>query len=511
MTSIRSRFIFTIGSNVFRGLLSFITGMILARMLGPESYGNMAFLLGTFMGVLKLLDMGSSSAFFTFMSQKPRSKRFVRSFFIWLGVQFFIPLCIIWLLFPTQWIENIWQGEELSLILLAFTAIFMQGTLWSVIQQAGESQKRTHWVQGAGAGVALVHLLSVLLLWFLGWLGLYAIFIAIALEYFLAAIIVHRKFTYSIETEDGLTANSDETTFKKYLDYCLPLIPYSWIGFAYIFADRWLLQHYSGSVEQAYYAVAAQIAAVALIVTTSILRIFWKEISEAQNQGNNNRVAQLYKKVSRLMFLASSIVTGFIIPWSEELLITILGKFYAEGATTLIIMLIYPVHQSMGQIGGTMLYATERVSIQSITGIIFMIVSMVATYYVLAPNNNIIAGLNLGSEGLALKMVVMQLIQVNVIAYIIARIWNWKFDWLYQPLSLLGCIGIGFFVNAIVTNLFDFLPLFFIICLYGIFYMLLVAAFIYFLPWLTGMTRKEMFLSFTIYYQKIQKLVSLSK
>ncbi len=140
-----------------------------------------------------------------------------------------------------------------------------------------------------------------------------------------------------------------------------------------------------------------------------------------------------------------------------------------------------------------------------------MIVSMVATYYVLAPNNNIIAGLNLGSEGLALKMVVMQIIQVNVIAYIIARIWNWKFDWLYQPLSLLGCIGIGFFMNAIITNLFDFLPLFFIICLYGIFYILLVAAFIYFLPWLTGMTRKEMFLSITIYYQKIQKLASLSK
>ena len=92
MTSIHSRFIFTIGSNIFRGLLSFITGMILARMLGPESYGNMAFLLGTFMGVLKLLDMGSSSAFFTFLSQKPRSKRFVRSFFIWLGVQFFNPL-----------------------------------------------------------------------------------------------------------------------------------------------------------------------------------------------------------------------------------------------------------------------------------------------------------------------------------------------------------------------------------------------------------------------------------
>ena len=80
-TSIRSRFIFTVGTNFFRSLLSFITGILLARLLGPESYGNMAFLMGSFMGVLSLLNMGSSSAFFTFMSQKTRSRKFVLLFF----------------------------------------------------------------------------------------------------------------------------------------------------------------------------------------------------------------------------------------------------------------------------------------------------------------------------------------------------------------------------------------------------------------------------------------------
>src|SRR3990172_2089027 len=110
--SIRVRFIFTVGANLFRGLLSFITGMLLARWLGPESYGNMAFLVGTLAGVIKLLDMGSSSAFFTFTSQQPHSRRFVRSFFAWLAVQLLIPLCVIGLLFPSQWIETIWQGEQ---------------------------------------------------------------------------------------------------------------------------------------------------------------------------------------------------------------------------------------------------------------------------------------------------------------------------------------------------------------------------------------------------------------
>ena len=162
-TSIRGRFIFSVGTNFLRSLLSFITGILLARLLGPESYGNMAFLMGSFMGVLSLLNMGSSSAFFTFMSQKTRSRKFVLLFFLWIMFQLIATLIAIGLFFPDRWIENIWLGQELGLVLLAFLAIFMQGTVWSVSQQVAESQKRTYWAQTIALGVAFIHLLSVIL------------------------------------------------------------------------------------------------------------------------------------------------------------------------------------------------------------------------------------------------------------------------------------------------------------------------------------------------------------
>jgi O-antigen/teichoic acid export membrane protein len=503
-TSIRGRFFFTVGANVFRGLLSFITGMLLARLLGPESFGSMAFLLGTFMGVLKLLDMGSSSAFFTFMSQKPRSKRFVRSFFTWLAFQFLLPLCVIGLLFPTQWVEVVWHGEKLSLVLLAFTAIFMQGPVWSAIQNAGESQRRTHWIQSISVVVATVHLLAVIFLWLVGWLGLYAIFFAIIFEYLVAAIIAHKRFSYNKEVID--TASSlEEPILRKYLDYCLPLIPYSWVGFFYIFTDRWLLQNYSGSVEQAYYAISAQFATVALIITTSILRIFWKEVAEARKQDDNERVRRLYQKVSRLLFFVGSVIAGFLIPWAEELLKNILGEAYVGGVTTLTIMFLYPIFQSAGQIGSTMLYACEKISIQSKIGIIFMIVSMIVTYFILAPSDAVLPGLNLASEGLAMKMVVMAFIQVNILAYIIARIWNWPFDWVYQPVGLLGCVGLGWIVNAGATSFIgEMFPWFVTLFVSGVFYIFLVAILVYIMPWLIGMTRKEIYLAFNVGFKKLQ-------
>jgi len=214
-TSIRGRFIFSVGTNFFRSLLSFITGILLARLLGPESYGNMAFLLGSFMGVLSLLNMGSSSAFFTFMSQKTRSRKFVLLFFLWIGIQLMATLIVIGLFFPVHWIENIWLGQELGLVLLAFLAIFMQGTVWTVSQQVAESQKRTYWAQTIALGVTFIHILSVILLWLNGWLGLYAIFIAIIIEYFVAAIIVHKKHTYT-EDDNAETINKTEKNiFKK--------------------------------------------------------------------------------------------------------------------------------------------------------------------------------------------------------------------------------------------------------------------------------------------------------
>ena len=380
-------------------------------------------------------------------------------------------------------------------MLLAFVAGFMQNSLWPVVQQAGESQRQTRLVQGVGVLVAGVHLLAVALLWLLGLLGLYAIFAAIAVEYLLAAVVAQKRFQYTPDAVGVTDLDDGETAFRKYLSYCLPMLPYSVVGFAYEFADRWLLQQYGGGVQQAYYAVGAQSAGVALIATTSILRIFWKEIAEADHRRDHARTALLYKRVSRLLFLVGALIAGFLFSWAEDLLRLILGVAYVGGATTLAIMFLYPVHQSMGQIGSTMLYATERVRLQVVTGITFMVVSIVATYFVLAPVDGAVPGLGLASTGLALKMVVLQLIQVNLIAYLIARTWKWRFDWVYQPVSLLGCLALGWLAHSVAASIAGSAwPMQVVMAVSGALYLAMAALFVYAMPWLGGMTRDELML-----------------
>ena len=123
-----------------------------------------------------------------------------------------------------------------------------------------------------------------------------------------------------------------------------------------------------------------------------------------------------------------------------------------------------------------------------------MIASIGASYLVLAPGDAIIPGLGLASEGLALKMAAMQIISVNVIAFIIARIWGWAFDWGYQLVSLLGCILLGWVVKSVVFNMVGSsgFELALAMSLAGLLYLLFVALFIYMLPWISGLTRIEL-------------------
>ncbi len=469
--------------------------MLVARGLGPEQYGTMMFLIGTFAAIGQLLDMGSATAFFTFLSQRQRSRRFVGWYLAWLGVELLLPLLAVGLLFPAAWIELIWKGEQRSLVILAFLAVYMQSVIWTVILRMGESQRLTRWVQGVAVTVALVHFLLMVFAWWGDWLAVGTIFILTITEWLIAVAVTVKQLSFT-EMPDEPDAFKD--VLSEFWRYCSPLIPYTWLGFAYAFADRWLLQNYAGSVQQAYYSVAYQFGAIAAIATSSILNIFWKEIAEAHQQKNEERVVMLYRRVSRGLFFFSAAAAGFLIPWAADILHHTLGPAYVGGATALTIMFLYPLHQSMGQIGGTMLYATGRVRAQVISGMIFMATSIVVSYFVLAPVDASIPGFGLSSTGLAGKMVIMQFLQVNAVAFYLARNLKIEFDWMFQPAAALTCLGAGFLAYTVPLSLLDVgSHLWLALLVSGVLYSIVLFALVWLVPGLAGLNRTDIAVALT--------------
>lgn len=491
--AIGRRFASSLVANILRSGTSFLTGLLLARWMGPEDYGRMAFLLASFMAFRQLLDMASSSAFFTFLSQRPRSRRFVTFFWRWVGLQFLISLLVVGLLLPDNWIGGIWKGEERGLVLLAFVAAFMQGMVWPIASQMAEAQRETIRVQRISTLVVLIYFGVVLSLWWAGRLAIPLLFAALTFEWGLAGWLSARLYRGQAElTESGVDrTDTVATVWTEFWRYCLPLVPYAWLGFAHDFADRWMLQHWGGAAEQAYYAVAYQFAAVVLLATASILQIFWKEIAEAHHRHDDARIEWLYLKASRSLYFAGAVVAGGVLPWAREILQLTLGAAYAGGAVPLMLMFLYPVHQSMGQIGGTMLYATGHTRIQMALGLAIMVSSLVVAYFMLAPADASVPGLALAAEGLAFKMVIMQLMSVNIMAWFISRAFGWKYDWRYQIVGLALAVGAGWFVKALVTG-FAGAPVLVMMAATVPIYLALVAGALYLMPWVAGTEREEL-------------------
>jgi len=499
-TSIKSRFIVSLISNTIRSILGFFSGLLIARELNPSGYGDISFLLGSFVAISALLDMGSSSAFYTFISQRTQGMRFYLYYFAWLALQFIIPTFLITALLPESMIAKIWLGHSREIILLAFAASFMQQQVWQTLNQIGESSRKTIRVQIIGLVVAIGHLIMIYALLAEGLLTIQYVFWLLIVEYALATLWAVR---FLREKQGAAEAKKSEAfsagaMMKEYFAYCKPLALVSLITFLFQFVDRWLLQRFGGSSQQGYYQIAYQFAAVSLLATSSILNVFWKEIAEANAHRDRERLAALYQKVSRALAMLGAVLSGFLIPWTEQIVTVVLGLSYLTAVPVLMIMFLYPIHQSMGQIGGTMLLAGGHTKAYMTLSVTVMLISLPLSYLVQAPPHGTpIPGLGLGAIGMALKMVAVNIVSVNILAWIIARNYDWKFDWIYQIAGISLALGagflskltVGFFWNITRQDIVGLLTPF---LASGILYVIIVSACTLAMPWLIGLEKKDM-------------------
>jgi O-antigen/teichoic acid export membrane protein len=494
--TIKSRFAVSFIANMARSGVTVATGILLARWLGPVDFGRMSFLFAAFTAIRGMLDMGSSTAFFTLLSRRPRSRQFIAIFWSFIGFQLCLSLLLLLVLLPQSVINALWAGESRLYLGLAFLAAFMQGTVWTLAVQMAEANRQTIKAQKINTAVVLLHLLVVFALALGGKLAIPLVFAASIIEWAAAAWLVSRLYSVNAEGAPAVQATEADTpksVFWEFFHYCLPLVPMTFLGFVHDFADRWMLQTWAGAKEQAYFSVAQQYSAVALLATVSVLRILWKEIAEAHHQGDVQRVGMLYKRASRLLFFVGAFMAGALQPLAAEILRFTVGDAYLSGALGLGIMLMYPIHQSLGQICGTMSFATGHTKVYAWSSSVSMLVSLIVAYFVLAPVNAPVPGLHLGAEGLALKLVCMQVFSVNLVAWGIAKVFGWRFDWEYQLFALAGCVGIGWLSHWMAYQaLGTGSLLMFRIGLMALLYTVFVGIYVYLFPWMIAMTRGEL-------------------
>ncbi|MDH4101716.1 MAG: hypothetical protein OEV28_14220, partial [Nitrospirota bacterium] len=381
-----------------------------------------------------------------------------------------------------------------------FAAYFMQQQLWATIIQVGEASRKTVKVQTINLLVAALHFLLIGALFIYDGLSVAFILALIIAEFAMASLVAW------LILRAGTKGQQDERSaplpfrqmLAKYVEYCKPLMFLSWIGFLYNFADTWMLQRFGGASQQGFYQASFQFSAISLIATSSVLNVFWKEIAEANDRGNIERVAFLYRRMNRGLMMFGSVVSGLLIPWSWHISIVFLGGSYEMAAPVMMIMFFFPIHASMGQVSGTMFLASGRTYTYFLIGAFFMLISIPISYFIQAPIKGLlIPGLGLGAIGMALKMVLINVVSVNTQAWYVSRLCKTRYEWAYQVVGIGGIVAIGYLsktfaglfwnLNELTNKISLILP----VAVSAFVYLLLVFVFIWIVPWLAGLERDE--------------------
>lgn len=415
--SVRSRYVVTLGAQIFRLLLSLITAAIVPRVLGPAMYGSYSFLLSTSNALRGFLDTGTQQAFFTFSSQERASGALTRLFALVLSVQFSLVLAIIAVSAATghtAWLWNAQRTDQIVLITVLDWMIFLA----TLLQQLGDSKGLTARLQLQGAAVAALTLTGLLVLWAsasldfytFAWLNLSGAFLTCALQSY--RLLVRNRALFW----DG--AFKIRNYVQRWWRFTRPLILLQYYLPIVAYLGTYLIQRWYGSVEQGYYALALQWSSLALLFTTSGVWIFWREIAHHSAGGDLRRAAAIYDQFSRVFFFLALALACWLSASSTHLVEIVAGERYRPAAPVLALMAFYPVSQTVGQLTMACLKATERTSSYARWSVLLSVPDLLVTYVLLAPGGAPLPGLHLGAVGFALRTALYGLVSVQV------------FDWL---------------------------------------------------------------------------------
>lgn len=440
----------TLAANIVRGVVTIGVAILLARFFNVADYGRFAFLTATFMALKQLLDLGTSSAFFTFLSQKKKPVNFLIHFWIFFFGKYALAAILIAYIFPDVFFERIWHGETRAMVILAMCATAMQFDFWPAAMQMPESQRRTLEIQSIYIGVLLLQLALVLTFYGLDILTLELYFISMSVLWLGATAKAVSLYKFDIRISENIRL-WDEV--RKYAAYCLPVAPLLLVGFVCDFYDRWLLQSVAGSSEQAYFSISQQLSAAVLLVTSALIRVFWKEIAEALHLGNESFAKLLYIKTKKRLYFFGVLIAAGIIPWADVIVVTVFGKGYEAAYPVVVIMMLSSIHQTVGQVEGSFILASGKTRIGMWSSIVMPLIGIAVTYLLVSPDLIFGAGLGLGAIGLAVKVLLIQVLSVNLLGYILSREFNMTFEWIYQIKVMLLLFAIGYVSKLGVSSL----------------------------------------------------------
>ena len=481
--SLKKRYGIKLLANVISAIIGAVLVAIVPKALGPIQYGQFVYLQDFFMKIISFLDMGSSTAFFTKLSARHTRKELITFYFFYSSAVLISVLLFIFAISAIGFSKTFLPDIPNQYIYLGLFFGFFTW-LTQIFIMISDAYALTVSVELIKIGHKIVSLL--LLLYFVYFtafeLDTYFYYHYIALSLFLTVIgwLFVKK---GILDQQVITLNfSFKKVSKEFIQYCYPLISYNLVGILTGLFDIWLLQMMAGSEQMGFYGLSYSLAAICFLFTGAMTPIITREFSKSYERKDIEQMRKLFYRFIPMLYSLAAYFAIFISFQSENVLAIFTDEKFKEAYWVLVIMAFYPIHQTYGQLSGSIFYATGQTrlykNIGNISSIIGLLLSLLFIY-----------SLELGAIGLAVKMVLTQLIIVTAQLYYNSKFLglNLIYFFSHQLYTLLFFLFLSFVASNIITletSLGTFL-------ISGVIYTLLVIIFVYIFPQIFATTKDE--------------------
>jgi O-antigen/teichoic acid export membrane protein len=493
--TLRKRYGFKLFSNFIGSGISSVIQLLVPRGLGPAAYGNFGFMTSFFDNLVNSLDTGSSYWFYTNLSKKKNDKKIVVFYRLVMAVLIFVVFIFVLIATITNINQKIWIDQSKQVVYLAAVYSIMTWIL-SVNTQIMDGYGLTVSSEKAKIVQKVISLLTVSILFILQKLNLFTFFMY---NYFIITfllilfIIIKRKSGYSAPLVFKIQKEEGKYYLKDLYRYIYPLIIYTAVGLVTGIVDRWLLQKFGGSIQQGYFTLSFKIGAIIALFTVSLTPLLMREFSIAFGKKDMEIMRAMFRRYLPIMYTITAYLSCFVAVQYDKIVLIFGGGEYKKAGFVVMIMAFYPIHQTYGQLTSTVYYATGQTRLYRNIGVICMVLGLPVIYFLLAPAN--MFGLNYGALGLAIKMVLINIITVNIWLYFNTRFLKLSFGkfLLHQfgsiaiilLIALLAKLGVD-----IIPGLGDNIILSFILS--GVIYTAVIALISNYFPRLFGMDKESL-------------------
>ena len=443
--SLKKRYAIKLLANIINGVINAILVAIVPKALGPVAYGQFTFIQNFFIKAIGFLDMGSSLAFFTKLSANQERKElilfyFLYAIFVLLTIALFVYVIEIFgytkNLFPDIPNQYIFMGLFFG-FLSWLTQIFIKISDAYALTVSVELIKIAHKIASL-----------LLILYFIYYTAFdlegYFYFQYIALISFLL-ILTWLFIKKNIFKEILNSQFSILHLLKEFIEYCHPLVVYNIVGLIVGFLDIWLLQKYGGATQTGFYGLAYSLAAMCFLFTSAMTPIITREFSKSYAQKDLDQMKRLFYRYIPMLYSVAAYFSVFVSMQSENVLEIFTDDKFKDAYLVLMIMAFYPIHQTYGQLSSSIFYATGQTKLMRNIALFTQPLGFMISFL-------LIFILNMGAVGLAIKMIVRQLISVNIQLYFNAKFLklDLKYFIFHQIYSVLLFVVLAFISTQIV-------------------------------------------------------------